>query len=247
MDCKLAQRLLAFGRPLTRELDDPDAEALQEHLADCPECGPTAQAERMADHAIGRAVQTVPLPIGLRERLLVDVRTRARAQVRRRRWRMGLAVTAAACLLMALGLFLGWPGRSLPLDPNDIVKDMPFPGIHTLSRHQAQDYFREKGFVVTAPMDFDYQTLQFYGLAPLASREVPLLLFTRGAYQARVYILREGRFDLEEARTAAGGAASGYRIEIRHHPTDARLVYLVIYNSDSLQPFLTDHPQDGDT
>jgi hypothetical protein len=156
-------------------------------------------------------------------------------------------VAAAACIAVIIGLFFGWPGRPTPVDLNDLASEMPLPGIRAVTRRQAQEYFHQQGFAVTAPVDFDYQYLQAYSLAPISGHNVPRLVFNRGAYQARVYILLQGRFDLDEAALGASGAASGYKVEIRHHPTDARLVYLVIYNSDTLQPFLTDHPQEGES
>ena len=57
MDCKTARLLLLFARPLPTELEASEAEALESHLADCPECGALAQAERQTDTCLGQAMR----------------------------------------------------------------------------------------------------------------------------------------------------------------------------------------------
>src|SRR5437867_12201644 len=100
MDCRTARQLLEFARPRSLELEGSEAEALESHLADCPECGPLAQAERQIDDRVGRAMRAVVLPDGLRDRLLNGLRQDRR--LARRRWFGRVAV--AATILLAVGL-----------------------------------------------------------------------------------------------------------------------------------------------
>lgn len=242
MDCRTARLLLDFGRPLAMELEEHDAEALQEHLADCSECGHVAQAERSADHAIGQAMRAVSPPPDFRSQLLARLDRDLRARYRRRWWRVGGGVAVAACLALVLGLMFGWAGRPVTVDPELIAQDMPKPGIAALNRLQAQAFFHAQGFAVSAPREFNYQTLQFLGIEPLEGRKVPFLLFTRGIYQARVYVVKAGQFNLE----GTAGAASAYKVEVRTDPGNADVQFLIFYNSESLQLFLSDHRDDGE-
>src|SRR5262245_47235500 len=118
MDCKSARLLMEFARPGSAELDAGEADALQQHLADCPDCAALAAAERRADEHIGRAIREVPLPEGLQKRLLKRLDDERTAWYLRRVTR----VAAAAILLFAVGLlgyFLWF--RDLPaVDPSEI-------------------------------------------------------------------------------------------------------------------------------
>src|SRR5262249_22281362 len=106
MDCRNARLLLHFTRPEhPPELEADEAEALRAHLAECPECGVLAEAERRADECLGPAMRAVPVPPGLRERLHERLAGRPVAWYRRS-WTRGL-VTAAA-VLVAVGLGLSW-------------------------------------------------------------------------------------------------------------------------------------------
>src|SRR5437867_7212313 len=103
MDCRAARQLLEFARPRSLELEGSEAEALESHLADCPECGPLAQAERQIDDRMGRAMRAVVLPDGLRDRLVHCLRKERR--LARRPWLARVAVAAAVALAIGFGLY----------------------------------------------------------------------------------------------------------------------------------------------
>src|SRR5947209_7636374 len=114
MDCKNARLLLEFARPGGRELEAADAEALHQHLAECSECAALAHDEQRADEHLGRAMRDVPVPAGLRERVLKRLSVERDAWYRR--WLVRWA--AAAAVLLAVGL-LGyhyWFGQRPALD-----------------------------------------------------------------------------------------------------------------------------------
>src|SRR5207248_1436745 len=74
MDCKTARYLLNFNRATGHDLDAADKAALDAHLAECPECDCAARGERQFDEHLGRAIRDVPVPHGLKERLLTRLR-----------------------------------------------------------------------------------------------------------------------------------------------------------------------------
>ena len=98
MDCKTARQFLEFTRPPVPELEPGDADALETHLADCPDCGPLARAERGFDYRLGQAMRSVPLP-GSQEAI---------ASLHRAGFRMAVATndstSGAEKTLLALGI-----------------------------------------------------------------------------------------------------------------------------------------------
>jgi hypothetical protein len=243
MNCRTARLLLDFGRPLAMELEEDDAEALQEHLVECPECGTAAQIERSADHAIGQAMRAVAVPAGLQNRLRASVDVRLRSQYRRRWRRIGFAAAAAACLAFVIGFILWWPARPIQIQLDDVAQQMPLPGIRAFTPSQAQETLHSYGFDVPVPMEFNYQTLQCCDRRPLKGRDVPVLIFTKNGHQACVYILKASEWDLGQVQ-AGSGIASGVKVVVHPQPGDSEFVYLISYNSESLQLFLS-HPGDG--
>src|SRR5262245_38578280 len=115
MDCRSARLLLDFDRPQLQgtrpELEGDEVEALRTHLADCDACRSLAQDERAADDALSRAVKAVPVPDGLRDRLLA--RLSAERDAWWRRVLLRSAGVAAAVFLAVWGAML-WRSYHLP-------------------------------------------------------------------------------------------------------------------------------------
>jgi hypothetical protein len=99
VNCETARLLLAFHRPHGPELGPDEARALGEHVATCAACGARARHDQAFDQAVAAAMNAVPIPIGLRERLLARVTNLQSA--RGRQWAV---YAAAAALLLAVGL-----------------------------------------------------------------------------------------------------------------------------------------------
>src|SRR5262245_35355435 len=106
MDCKNARLLLEFARPAAAGLEGGEAAALENHLADCPECGPLAARERRLDDRLGRAERAVPVPENLRERLLNKLKVERDAWYRRTLWRLAGGLAAAAVLALVVGALI---------------------------------------------------------------------------------------------------------------------------------------------
>jgi len=115
------------GAYLLGALADPEHEAFERHLADCPECRATVERLRPAAEALPRAVEPLAPPPGLKSSLLEAVREEAGAATRpaparrRSRWRRSLRLTpasalASAAFLVALGVAAGFGVATLSGD-----------------------------------------------------------------------------------------------------------------------------------
>jgi anti-sigma-K factor RskA len=113
---------LEVGAYLLGALPEPEREAFEEHLADCPHCRRDVEHLGVAADALPVSVPPVDPPLALKRRLMTVVEAEAelvaaaerrgapapapRAPFRlRRRWSLPPAVAlAAACALLALGI-----------------------------------------------------------------------------------------------------------------------------------------------
>ncbi len=124
MDCGLARERLDVLHPDRPEQADPDVADAVAHVQECAACAEVVQARQEFDREVGRVLRDVPVPTGLRERLVLALTATMaeppepavplRAEPpRRRRWWMTAAVTTAAGLLVAVA---GWMlfGRGEP-------------------------------------------------------------------------------------------------------------------------------------
>jgi hypothetical protein len=234
MDCKTARLLLAFARPHCPELDEYEAEALDNHLDECPECGSFAGAEQHFDRRLSLAMRDVPLPLDLRQRVLT------RLQAERKAWYRNLprrhprvAATVAALLLLGIGLTVYLAVRSPgPLDLAALaaIWNNQVPS----SADEVQKAFAECGFKVIVPSGFDYQCLASYDLQPLCGRMVPHLLFIRGSNHAEVYIVSGSHFDIRAAIDQPREGSGRFTVELRPGPADSNIAYLIKYTGGSL-------------
>lgn len=243
MDCRTAQILLEFARPLTRELDVTEAEALESHLADCPECARRARTLFSIDTGISAAMRDVPVPEGLRERLLAGLSGREPKPIRRRLLLQQLGNLAAAAALL-LAIAIGWTQRGDTPDINtgelewltnaEIANPVP---------QLVDDWLRKQGVRVPAPTNFDYRLLAHYHMTELQGQRVPLMVFVRSengrTYQARVYLLSCNQFNLSPTLTTP---ASICVVQLMPHPSNPRYGYLVVFTGE-LEPFLAKDQQ----
>jgi hypothetical protein len=246
MDCKTARVLLDFHRPRVGELAPDEAIALERHLATCPECDAANRTERRLDDHFGRVMRDVPLPDGLRERLLARLREE-RAAALRRKLAWGARALVAAAVLIGLA-FLGWHIRGpkpVKLAPDELLTQH-FKEYNTRSAPQIQEAFREFHHIdMVAPTLFDYRYLVDYGPATIQGKRVAKLVFaveTNRMTRAYVYVLTADQFDLP----ALLASLPEDRPEIESLDRRLRILdsdkpdtkYLIIYEGDSLEPLL---------
>jgi hypothetical protein len=252
MDCKTARLLLDYARPMPAELPGGDVAALESHLTACPECEAVARAERQADDHLGRAVRDVPVPDGLRDRLLARLRAERRRWYRRRLlWTGGTQAAAAAGVLIALGVWGHFHPAQLPAPyleaiAEEVSQQIPPQDGQGASPEKVEEWFQYKHHrAVVAPRDFDlrplnYGLLTYYGMADCQGQRVPMLLFANGRDQARVYVLSDKDFNLAELRRQQATLNSfGCTIAARLDPNGEGIVYVFIYTGNAMNPFLT--------
>jgi hypothetical protein len=210
-------------------LDGDESRALKQHLYDCPVCQSFTQAEDALDDHFGQAVRNVFVPDDLSARLLTRLQADRRTWYRRRAWIPGVA--AAACI--GLATWLALPGGSRRPAP-----DLDFQALNAqlgAPLDQVEAWFRDHHHLtIVAPPQFDYNLLNFYGVAEFQGKQVPMLLFMRDADSARVYILNDSQFDLSKPPEQHGR----YPIAYLRHPSNPRVAYVVVYTGESIHRFL---------
>jgi hypothetical protein len=239
MDCKTARLFLHFHRPDASDLDGPEAEELEHHLAHCSECNALAGAQRRLDQHLGRAMRAVEVPAGLRKDILGALAEQRRAW--NRRW-FGYAgrCAAAAAVLLAVGLgwffWLSFKPRSIAPDEVAYAVNVTPPdgdGVNAALKRLGEGPF--------APAFVNYAYLT--GSPALAELpgyrgvKVPQLVFTQGPEKARgadnrvvIYVLEHRHFRIDEVDTSESGR---FRVEVYRHNERDRVSYLVLYTGES--------------
>jgi hypothetical protein len=234
MDCNHARLLLSFSHKKA-ELDTAEAEALQAHLEQCPECELLSRSERAIDEALGRAMNDVPVPDGLKERLAGKL-----AWVQRLRVRRTVRRALAASLLLAVGLggyvlFFGrteltWDDlRRLTYERGEIVTQANEP-------EHIERWFRDQGISMEAPRHFNYGLLKSFEVVRFHHRQVAKLVFARDDAMAEVYVLSDKDFNLKALRDDPE-QETGSRFRAKISAPSEGYIFLMIFQG-TLDPFL---------
>jgi hypothetical protein len=240
MDCRTARLLIDLAHPSSRELEAADLAALEQHLTECSECGPLTQTERQADVSIAQAMRAVPIPDGLRDRLLNRLDADYRQAVRRR-WRSVRWYATAAAVLLTVGLGYGvWHFTHRPvLDLGDVLAE-------ALERRgatpeQVEQWFQEHyGTKIVAPPQFNYAYLATFDL----NRErVPQLLFVRGERYAYVRILTSWDVNVAASLEQPRQESGGFAVDLLRHPANPNVVYLIIHTGGTIDWLLAEGQQ----
>jgi hypothetical protein len=245
MDCNTARQLVAYASPLRAgELDQEETAALQDHLRGCSACAGFTRVEREVDAVLGRAMLAVPVPDGLRNRIVANLDAVREVRYRRvtRRW-LGTAAAAAA---VAAALFLGFDWFRLRhrtrIDLDLVAQQIAEQGFNPTPANIELAFANKHSISTKAPTDLNYALLSYYDTTELQGHIVPFLLFIQGDKQARVFILSDRQFDLGDALAHQAGVGSGCKVEVRGNLTDPRFAYLIVYTSETLEPFTENHP-----
>lgn len=229
MDCTNARLLLPFQR--AGELDAAENAALMAHLDSCPDCAALAESERRLDDALCCAMQRVPVPAGLQQR----IRTRLAQAKRPRPWAWA---AAAAALLLAAGLggYFYWP-RPHGLDMGYFVNATDS------DPEKVQEFYADLGVPMTPPAQFDYRLLERADVAHVQGQRVAHLCFFNGgdgqrSAVAHVYVLPRAQFARPDTQHWPEGIpipTSSHTLQIL---TSQDHFYLILYTGGSLAPFL---------
>ena len=237
MDCKLAQTLVPFAET-PQELSAEDRQALEEHLAHCPECGAMISRERAFHGRVSRAMLDISVPDGLRPQILTSL-----AIERSRVWRRKLIQSSAAVAALLLIALVGWSWWNRP-------QMVDLGSIAQLEEQQvapSTEYVKwvieRQGVRMDWPPDFDPNFLRDEILVDFKGHRVPRLIFQRGDGMAKVYVLKKSQFHLaKDAERSWMGSrgCSAEVIETRDY------LFVVIYMGDvGRQHFVTQSQQIG--
>jgi hypothetical protein len=240
MDCNHARLLLTFTYK-NAELDAAEAEALQAHLDQCPECEASARGERGLDDAIGRAMHAVPVPAGPKIELFDKLASEGRRRLRRSAVRVAIA---ASILLIVFGFGwrhfysrpkLTWDAvQTWSLELTDFRETLVSQA--AAAPEQVEEWFRAQGIAMEAPRQFNYAFLKSCDTALCMKRTVPRLVFAgddRGQLtMAEVYVLSENEFDLTELKDELEREkelrmpASRYTVQVL--PSSGSFIFVII-------------------
>ena len=195
MDCHDVRLLLTLHRREPEQLDAVELAALERHIELCPGCQNWYQSEARFDAAVTSAVKSMPLPVGLKDK--IAGRLKATPAPRNKAW-----LVAAACLLLLVG---GGTGTYFWMQPELIETPVSDEFDKQGADEQTvENFFTGKGYAMKAPPQFTYDYLLTYELAFFQGKLVPRLTFqcqqNNRVVTANVYCLKTSQFRLDEAQ-----------------------------------------------
>lgn len=234
MECRDAQFYLRFRRPDRDELDTDVAAELDQHLAGCPHCAAESRWVSAFDTAVSKAMRSVTIPAGLRERLITGVSARRGAILRRRAYRVA---AVAASLFLTIGLAFGIFTAARPIpDTTALALNNDSIGDPQAAEQQVRDWLHAKGLPPDLPEPFDYRLHISHHWEEVQGREVPVVLFREnsGPGFAKVYIFRATQFNVKDVPEAQASYC-----QARPYPNAAAgITYVVVFTGQDLTPFL---------
>lgn len=239
MECRDAQFYLRFRRPGPDELGPEVAADLNRHLSGCDHCAAEAAAASGFDAAVATAVLDVPVPAGLRNRLVAHIAEKRGAELRRKVYRY--AATAATVFLalgLSFGLFAGRPKF-------DVYTDLvaKFEDQRDSPEAAVQKWLAEQK-VAALPEPFDPRLFDTASYDRIHDRDVPYIAFRDRGQWAKVYVLRRnGPFKLADLKGFQGSICQARVYDDEQQFRD--VVFVVVFTGPDLRPFLTDRPANG--
>jgi hypothetical protein len=228
-----------FGRQGS-ELAPEDAGALDAHLTTCPKCGELVKFERAFDDRVAKAMLAVPVPAGLKGRLLDGVSAQRGGWYRQKFYAMsGLA----AAVLLTVGGVIAWQIRTAPeLTLPEIVAEADSKAREPAS--EIANLLRARGLEFNPERRFDMSQLAATGIGKFQNRDIPFLLFLNGAKNAhaKVYVVRDADFDWKKLPQDGSSVASvyGFQVAVLRDSRRADVGYIVVFTGAGLELFLED-------
>lgn len=241
MDCKTARMLSELRGNRISELPDEDAASLDRHLAACADCQAILRTEEKLDAPLLKAMTAVAIPIGLKAKIFDRLATERGAVQRRRLW---YAAATAAAILFGIGILTWHPDRRAKADLNEIVRHADH--FADSPKTASDDWLASVGIHYQPPEPFNPHMLAFHGTVVVQGKQVPMLCYKSfedgNPVSANVYILRRSDFDLTTLQKPSDGGSwgeGGHQVKV-YPSTDQpdQVVYIVVYNSRDLGPFL---------
>jgi hypothetical protein len=235
MECRDAQFYLRLRRHAADELGSDVTAALDGHCAGCPDCAAAARTVESFDRAVSAAMRAVPIPAGLREKLITQAARVQGAALRRKAYRVGGTV-AAALLVVGIGFSVFSsvrPKVNADAFVEDTERQMSEPSEY------ARNWLVEHKLPDRLPDNLDYDLLVSCDVVKKQGRDVPQLVFRspEGSGFLKVYIFPiDGRFDLSDLRDAQSSQARAQVVIGRDRFRG--FTYVFVHTTPNLTPFL---------
>ena len=238
MDCNTARMLLTFFGRQGSELAPQDAADLDAHLAGCPGCAAAVRFERAFDDRVATAMLAVPVPAGLKAKLLDGVAADRGAWYRQKFYALaGLAAT----LVLAVGGIVAWQIDRAP--------ELRLEAIVAAEDARVQDRAAEVEEVLSArglrfapKQPFNMNQLAAVGVKPFQGKEVPFLLLLSGPRnaQATVYVVRDTDFNWRNLPRDGSSTMSvyGFQVAVVGDARRSDVAYVVVFTGGALELFL---------
>jgi mycothiol system anti-sigma-R factor len=202
---------------LDDELAETERGQLRDHLADCPECGPEAQALERLREGIRRSAPIYRAPEALRSRLRFALRREAAATSRAVRPAPGwLAYAASILLAVALGsggTLLITGERQEDAVASELIDShlRSLLGNHltdvaSSDQHTVKPWFAGRSDVSPPAVDLASKGFPLVGgrLDLIAGKPVPALVYRRREHVINLFVLPASRGDLSATLTRRG-------------------------------------------
>jgi hypothetical protein len=237
MQCRDAQFYLRLRRHAGDELGAEVTADLGRHLAECPACAADARAAESFDRAVAATLRNVPVPAGLREKLLTQASAYRGGVIRRKVYRL---TALAASLFLGVGLAFGVFSATRPrIDTQAMVESADEQLMNPEGR--LRDWLVAQKFPAELPERFDPELLMQVGTEPVGGAEVPVAVFrhpTDVKGFAKVYIFRAGQYNLQGLRNT--NASWTMAKVIADQPQFRGLTYVIVHTVHPLE-----HPGDN--
>jgi len=242
MQCRDAQFYLRLRRHAGDELGAEVAADLDRHLVGCAACAADAKAAESFDRAVSSALRNVPVPTGLRDKLMVQASAHHGTVIRRKAFRVvALAASLFLCVGLAYGVFTSTRAK---IDTAEMVRyeDERFqnPG------GSLDQWLASQKLPPQLPLSFNTDLLMTMGTEQVQGVDIPVAVFrhpTDPRGFAKLYFFRtDGSYNLRNLQDVGASFTSAVVIAGPQH-RDVKYVILhtahpVNPGESPLQPFL---------
>lgn len=198
MNCQEARRHLQDR--MDGALEPPVADALEAHLAACPDCQEALELQQAARAEVRRTLVPPPVPPGLEREVLALIRQSRLERRRSPRW--AVPVAAAALVLFTLGVVTYYASTVRESGPRSLlaalvedhirlrIKDHP-ADTHETDPERLKAWFDSRlDFPVVLPRRVaDELRLEGGEISYILGRRVACLIYTRGDDLLTLYLL----------------------------------------------------------
>lgn len=238
MNCSLSRMLLEFP---AADLAAEDRASLAAHVAGCPHCAELAAGEASRHSVFAKAMQAVPMPLELHAQLLRKGFAQRGARHRQQLYRWS-ALAAAMLIAVGVGVTGYWGSR-----PEIDTMAVAVATEQDWEQREApvREWLVKQDLPGDLPLDFDFRNYAFHGKGELGGRETSVVVFqnqftnpfgSKETHTARVYVAESSKYKNFEKLVDA--QASLVRVTVKRHPTRTDLAYVIVYTTETLDPFL---------